>query len=146
MVDLGERNGTSRESLDRAIKAVADALAEGVGERELLDMVTTVAAVIAVEQPEIPGLFPDVDEQEIIYTDTEVPAGLIALPVAAKKYSRPITTLQSWVQRGHLPTYGRVKAPARGGGYILISESDLLDWIKAPPNKGGRPRRAGPSP
>ena len=141
MVDLGERNGTSRESLDRAIRAVADALAEGIGERELLDMVTTVAADIAVEQPEIPGLLPDVDEQEIIYTEDGVPEGLIDLPSAAQKYNCPVGTLQTWVRRGHLKTFGRLKAPARGGGYVLLLEADILDRVTAPVNKGGRPRK-----
>ena len=138
MVDLGERNRKSRESLDRATKAIADALAEGVGERELLDMVTIVAAEQVVEQPEIPGLFPDA---ETIYTETEVPEGLIDLPSAAQKYDHRVATLQKWVERGHLQTYGRLRAPARGGGYLLLREDELVDRMKAPRNKGGRPRK-----
>ena len=141
MVDLVQRNRKSRESLDRATKAIADALAEGVGERELLDMVTTVATDITVEQPEIPGMFLDVNEQEIIYTEDEVPEGLIDLPSAAQKYNCPVGTLQTWVKRGHLKTFGRLKAPARGGGYVLLLEADVLDRATAPLNKGGRPRK-----
>ena len=138
MVDLVERNGKPRESLDRATKAIADALAEGVGERELLDMVTTVAADQVVEQPEIPGLLLDA---ESIYTEDEVPEGLIDLPSAARKYGHRITRLQRWVQRGHLKVYGRIRAPARGGGYLLLSEDELVARMRAEPNKGGRPRK-----
>ena len=43
MVELGERNGTAFESLDRATKAIVNVLGEGYSERELLGMVTTVA-------------------------------------------------------------------------------------------------------
>ena len=141
MVDLSERNGTSRESLDRATRAIADALAEGVDERELLDMVTTVAAEQAVEQPEIPGLFPEPSDEEPIYTETVVPAGLIDLPTAAKKYDYRVATLQKWVDRGHLKVYGRLRAPAPGGGYLLLREVELVERINSPPNKGGRPRK-----
>ena len=137
MVDLSERNGTVRESLDRANSAIAEALAKGVDARELLDMVTTVAS----EQLEIPGLFPDLNEEEPIYTDTEVPEGLIDLPRAARKYGHRIARLQRWVQRGHLKVYGRLKAPARGGGYLLLNEGELLERMSAPPNKGGRPQK-----
>ena len=138
MVDLSERNGMARASLDRASRAIADALAEGVAEHELVNMVTTVAADRVAEQHEIPGLFPD---PEPIYTDTEVPAGLIDLRSAATKYGYRLRTLQMWVHRGHLKVCGRLRAPAPGRGYLLVSEEALRDRINSPVNKGGRPRR-----
>ena len=134
MVNLGKRKWTARAS-----KAIADALAEGVPERELLDMVTTVAAEQLVGQTEIPGLFADA---EPIYTEDEVPEGLIDLPSAARKYGHRVTRLQRWVQRGHLKVYGRLKAPAPGKGYLLLRENDLLDRMTASPNRGGRPRKS----
>ena len=141
MVDLSKRNGTARASLDRASRAIAEALAEGVNERELQDMVTTVAADQVAEQHEIQGLFPDFHDHEIIYTETEVPEGLIDLPAASKKYHCPVGTLQMWVHRGRLQTYGRLKAPARGGGYLLLREDELVHHMQTPRNKGGRPRK-----
>ena len=143
MVDLSERNGTARESLDRVSRAIADALAEGVDERELLDMVTTVAADHVAEQREIPGLFSDLNDHEIIYA--EVPEGLIDLPSAAEKYACRIPTLRQWVLRGHLKVYGRLRAPAPGHGYLLVSERELSDHMKAPRKKGGRPRKTFPA-
>ena len=135
--------GDSNQSgLDALNAAMTDALSSGITTKEILTMLQTVVAEQETDQPPLQES-PE-EGQDFVYE--EIPPGMIALPVAARKYGRPITTLQSWVQRGHLPTYGRVKAPARGGGYILISESDLLDWIKAPPNKGGRPKKVpGPS-
>ena len=136
MVDLRKRNGTARESLDRASRAIADALAEGVDERELLDMVTTVATEQLVEQPDILGLFPG---PESIYA--EVPDGLIDLPTASRKYGLNRGTLHTWVHTGRLTVVGRLKAPAAGGGYLIVKESDLVEYMSAPRNKGGRPRK-----
>ena len=134
-------HGISSETLDRVSSAIAEALTKGVGAHALHDMVSTVAAEQAAEQVELSGLFLDLNDQEPIYTETEVPTGLIDLRAAAQKYSCPISTLQTWVRRGHLKTHGRLKAPARGGGYVLLLEVDVLDRVKAPPNKGGRPRK-----
>ena len=136
MINLGKQKRTAHAS-----KAIADALAEGVGERELLDMVTTVAAEQLVEQPEISGLFPDA---EPIYIEDDVPEGLIDLPSAAERYSCRIPTLRQWILRGHLKVYGRLRAPAPGHGYLLVSEAELRDHMKAPRNKGGRPRKPSP--
>ena len=134
-------HGISSETLDRVSSAIAEALTEGVGAHELHDMVSTVAAEQAAEQPEPPGLFSVLNDEETIYTETEVPEGLIDLPAAAQKYNCPINTLQTWVKKGRLKTHGRRKAPARGGGYLLLVETEVLDRVKAPINKGGRPRK-----
>ena len=138
MVELGEKVETSRASRDRLANAISDALAEGISERDLLNMVTTAAVEQVAEQPKIPGLFPDA---EPIYTEDDVPDGLIDLPSAARKHGHRITRLQRWVQRGHLKVYGRMRAPARGGGYLLLSEDELIARMRAEPNKGGRPRK-----
>ena len=79
------------------------------------------------------------DESELpIYH--QLPEGLIDLPSAAKKYHRNAQTMRSWVRKGLVRLRGRLKAPAAGGGYLVVSESELLDHMAAPPNKGGRPR------
>ena len=134
MVDLSERNGMARASLDRASRAIADALAEGVAEHELVDMVTTVAA----EQHEIPGLLPDLNADSIY---TVLPDGKIDLPTASKKYGLNLSTLRTWVHTGRLNVVGRLKAPATGGGYVIVDELDLLAYMSAPRNRGGRPRK-----
>ena len=141
MLEPRPNHGISNEALRRASSAIADALAEGFDERELVEMVTTVAAEQAAEQVETLELFRDLNDEETIYTETEVPEGLIDLPAAAQKYNCPINTLQTWVKKGRLKTHGRRKAPARGGGYLLLVETEVLDRVKAPINKGGRPRK-----
>ena len=141
MLEPRPNHGISSEALRRASSAIADALAEGVGAHELQDMVTTVAAEQAAEQVETLELFRDLNDQGIIYTETEVPEGLIDLPAASKKYLCPVGTLQMWVHRGRLQTYGRLKAPARGGGYLLLREDELVHHMQTPRNKGGRPRK-----
>ena len=68
-----------------------------------------------------------------------LPDGLIDLPSAAAKHGLSRHTLKSWVKRGNIARRGRLKAKAPGGGYLVVAESELLDWINAPKDKGGRP-------
>ena len=90
-------------------------------------------------QPPLPGLEPP--GRDTVHD--EVPAGLIDLPSAARKYGVPLGRIQGWVDKGTLNTYGRVKAPARGGGYRLVSERELEEKVHQPLSKGGRPRTRG---
>ena len=71
----------------------------------------------------------------------ELPAGMIDLPTAAKRYNLKRGTLGMWVRRGKLPNLGKLKAPAPGGGYTITSEAALAACIAEPPSKGGRPRK-----
>ena len=71
----------------------------------------------------------------------EVPLGLIDLRAAAEKYACPISKLHNWVHTEKLQSHGRLKAPAPGGGYLLVSEFELIKKLALPPNKGGRPRK-----
>ncbi len=74
----------------------------------------------------------------VIYN--ELPPGSIDLPSAAIKYGLKRGTLTMWVRRGKLPRLGKLKAPARGGGYTIASQAAIEACINAPPNKGGRPK------
>ena len=140
MVETRSNHGISSEALRRASNAIADALAEGVDAHELQDMVTTVAAQQAAEQPELPGPFSDLIDQEPIYTETNVPEGLIDLRAAATKYGFSVHTLRLWVRKGTLQTHGRLRSPAPGGGVYLVAERQLESLNKLPPARGRPPR------
>ena len=82
------------------------------------------------------------DDPETVYT--ELPPGLIDLPSAVRKHGLRSSTVYDWIRHGHVRPQGRLKAPARGGGYLVVREDDLLAYLKAPRNKGGRPRKTFP--
>ena len=134
MVESAARNGTSQQSLGHLGEAINDALATGVTTEEILTMLQTAVA------DQLP--FPDLlsNEQENIFTD--LPQGLIDLPAAARKYGCPVRRFSNWIQRGHVQVYGRLRASARGGGYLVVSESELVAHMTNPPNKGGKPRKS----
>ena len=79
------------------------------------------------------------DDPDRVYR--ELPPGLIDLPTASKKYCVKPGTLWFWVRKGNLGSKGRLKGPATGGGYLVICEEELVAYIEAPRNKGGRPPR-----
>ena len=70
----------------------------------------------------------------------ELPEQLIDLPGAAKKYNCKMGYLRSMVQHGRIKTQGRIKAPARGGGYLLVNEAELRQLIENP-RPVGRPKK-----
>jgi predicted DNA-binding transcriptional regulator AlpA len=82
----------------------------------------------------------DAVDGDVVYD--ELPEGLIDLPSAMRKYSLKRPTLWSWVSKGHLQSYGRLRGSATGGGLILVNEEDLVRYMHAPKPKGGRPRKS----
>lgn len=134
MVELGEGNGTSSDTLDHLSVAINDALTSGVTTEEILTMVQTAAQ--EATQTCLPGVSPE-DRHCPIYT--ELPPGLIDLPKAAKKYGLNVRTVHHWVSKGHLVLAGRLKAPATGGGYLVVSESELESYMQNPRPRG-RPK------
>ena len=74
---------------------------------------------------------------EVVYTT--LPEGLIELPRAAREYEIPSPTLHRWLSTGKIVSHGRLKASARGGGLILLSEQEVLEYKHGPRSKGGRP-------
>ena len=140
MVDLRTQNRRLRELLE-----VVSLLAPDVPEEELHEFVTTTyadaklashngthAAVNAGERQQDSDGLPIYDE---------LPAGLIDLPAAAAKYGRSRSTLHRWLNRRYIRLAGRLRAPARGGGYLVLYEEDLRRRLAGPVNKGGRPRK-----
>ena len=69
---------------------------------------------------------------------TELPEGLIDLPSAMREYGCRRGRLDTWVQRGHLKVYGRLKGAARGGGYVVVSRTQVEERLAAEPNKSGK--------
>ena len=69
---------------------------------------------------------------------TELPEGLIDLPSAMREYGCRRGRLDTWVQRGHLKVYGRLKGAARGGGYVVVSRTQVEERLAAKPNKSGK--------
>ena len=137
MVELQQIDSPLEPSLASLASAINEALASGVSPSEILHMVAASSSTLA-EQPKMSNSSPD-DQECPIYT--ELPEGLIDLPSAARKYHLNVNTLRSWLTKGHLKVFGRLKAPATGGGYLVFSELDLVEYRSAPRNKGGRPRK-----
>ena len=72
----------------------------------------------------------------------ELPNGLIDVPSAARRHDLNLRTIHSWIRVGHISRVGRLRAPARGGGYSVVNEAELVAYKNAPRNKGGRPRKS----
>ena len=75
----------------------------------------------------------------------ELPAGLIDVPTAVKQFGCQNSTLRRWIAKGLLPARGRLRAPAPGGGYLVVSEEELVKHLSEPRKKGGRPRKTMPN-
>ena len=69
----------------------------------------------------------------------ELPEGLITVSEACKKYRRSPRTLRRWWSNGYIRLMGRLRAPARGGGYLVVSTDEIEAHIADPPYKIGRP-------
>ena len=130
-------NGTATEDLRGAIDRALDA---GLEVDEIARVVTERAALFNELQDDVPtDKFQQFDENAI-HERGALPEGLIDLPTASREYGVNGSTLRRWVISGKIPSRGRLKAPARGGGYVVVSEEELVNYINAPRNRGGRPR------
>ena len=132
MIELNGRTGDP--AVERWLDATREVLQAGVTEKDL-DNLLTAAIEGHTQQTQTPD-FPE-NSGDTVYT--ELPPGLIDVRSASKKFGCPIGRIQNWVHRGRLMTYGRLKAPARGGGYLVVDESELVAYLSAPKAKGGRP-------
>ena len=93
-------------------------------------MVTDVYNPSAETQPAAPA--------DVVYD--ELPDGLIDIPSAAKLYDCDTGRLRMLVRRGTLISRGRLKAPAYGGGYLLVDRQELAEAM-ANPRARGRPKK-----
>ena len=114
------------------------ALADGVGQGELVSTFATIMTEADREDPELAELAEERWDHPIY---DEIPPGLIDIRTAAERYNCTIKQLQAWIRRGHISSYGRIRGPARGGGYHLVKEKQVVERMAMPPNRGGRPRK-----
>ena len=136
MVDLAARNGASQASLEHLEGALIVALQSWATKNDIFTMIELkVAGHESTFQNRMPG-FPE-DDPDIVYD--AVPPGLIDIPSATRKYNVHRRTIHSWVEKGHVRLRGRLKGPAKGGGYLLVREDELTAYLTAPRKKGGRP-------
>ena len=135
MADFGE--GTANEDLRGAIDRALNA---GLELDEIARVVAERAALFDKPQEDLSTDALQQFDQLPVYERGALPDGLIDLPTASRKYGVNGSTMRRWVISGKIPSRGRLKAPARGGGYLVLSEAELVDYINAPRNKGGRPR------
>ena len=69
--------------------------------------------------------FDSVDDNDELPVFEELPPHLIDLPTAARKHDRPVGTLHGWVKNGLLHKFGRLRAPVKGGGYIVLDRAEV---------------------
>ena len=136
-----QSNGASHEPLEEVGDAIDDALRSGIPVEEIRKFLSMLEFRVYEHevgyQPTLPA-FPD-DDPDTVYT--ELPPGLIDVPTATQKYNLNRGTLRTWLKKGRIRVLGRLKAPATGGGYLLVDEEELLAHMSAPKSKGGRPRK-----
>lgn len=77
---------------------------------------------------------------DVVYD--ELPEGLIDLPSAQERYGISRWSVYRAVEKGHINFCGRLRASARGGGYLLVDEAALVNYMASPKSKGGRPRKS----
>ena len=125
-------NDPKREAFRAAIERARE---DGLSLNDLADMITAVEN----ETPATNGVHP-AEPEDVIYEPGELPKGLIDLPSASKKYGIKPATLRSWVHVGKLTRRGRLKARARGGGYIVVATTDVEYCRDHPRKRGPKPR------
>ena len=81
----------------------------------------------------------NLEDKQRVYD--EVPAGLIDLPSAARKYGVTRNSLHKRLQTGSLRAHGHLNGGVRGSGITLLSESELA-WV-AESIVSNRHRRGG---
>ena len=110
-----------------ATDAIRSLIASGVEEKEIHDLVTNVATQESPPRSEV-----DLEELPI-YDKDELPKGLITVPAAARKHGRSRRTIQGWIRNDRLELVGRLKGSARGGGYMVVREAELVRLDKETP-------------
>ena len=133
-------NDAFPENMAKLWEAIGNAVAAGQTEDELLAALQSKTGQnrhtngVAHDHSDVPS-----DVEPPIYD--ELPEGLISLPSVTRKYGLRARTVQDWVKLGRINLRGRLRGPAPGGGYLVVSEAELVAYMNAPRNKGGRPRK-----
>ena len=132
MVQLETR--TLDAVLEQWRDATREALQAGASEKDLQAMLKTEITDSQVHHCETCP--PDNYDPDTVYT--ELPEGLITVPEAARKYRINRRTIQTWLRQNYITSKGRLRGSARGGGFVLVSEAELVRYI-ATPKRIGRP-------
>ena len=134
---------SDKSTLTKDLQSVIDqALRSGMDAEAIARMVAERALTVNdVARNGLASETPPEDTGDVIYERDNLPPGLIDLPTAAKRYHLNNTTVRSWVAKGLVPAKGRLRAPAAKGGYVVVCEADLVAYMNAPRNKGGRPKK-----
>ena len=136
MVEVGVRSGaTAAQAMERVNVAVAEALESGVSEEALQTLFINAAKVDNGADG------PEHSEYGPVEIYDELPIGLIDVPSAGRKYNLNRGTLRNWLVKGKIKVKGRLKGSATGGGFLLVNESELMEYISKPRQVGGRPRK-----
>ncbi len=118
---------------------ISAALASGVSKSEIRSMVATTTPPAPTNGHSSDKVRKD-DQGLPIYA--ELPSGMIDLPAAAKKHGGTVGQYRNWISRGRLQPRGRLRAPVRGGGHLVVSEEDLLAYKSVAASRKGRPRKS----
>ena len=147
---MPDSQGPDPNKFRHLIDALDEALSQGISKEDLMALLTERITSTSPAPPE--------GEREVDVQDSDTgpgvvelragvpiylraPEGLITVPDAALKYALPQNTIQTWLFRGHIQQQGKVRGRARGGGFTLIDEKELLEFLEAPRDKGGRPSK-----
>ena len=133
MVELEGR--TSDPAIERWLDATKEVLQAGVTGKDLDDLLTA-----AIEDHTQQTHLPDCSENGVDTVYTKLPPGLITVPDAAKKYGINRRTIQAWLRQSKLDKKGRLRGSARGGGYVLMSEEELVHYMNTPRPLGRPPK------
>lgn len=121
-------------------RMVAQAFAGGQTAQEIRALVNaSIERAELLDTQEVSGLSPlPPTNGEVVYD--QLPDGLIEMPRAAELYGVSPSTLRSWAHRGRLAVRGRLKASARGGGYLVFDKAEVAAMV-ANPLPNGRPKK-----
>ena len=136
---VGVRAKVEADPLEDLEEAVNKAVSVGCSRGDIVERVKT---TLIEERSEIKpeGAFVlNEDGTERIYY--KVPEGMIDLSTAAEQYNIPTSRVRRWVVMGRVPSQGRLRGKAPGGGSYLVLESDVVELIMNPPKPPGRPRK-----
>ena len=124
MLDSSEHK--KREAFRAAVERARE---DGLSLDDMASMITAVS-----EPHPANGSAPPAEPDDVMYEPGELPEGLIDLPSAAKKYWEEYRVsadaMRQWVRNDRVSKMGRMKAPAPGGGYFVVRESELVEFMK----------------
>ena len=135
--EIAQEHDVSRQAvyqwIDQGHTPIAGLLSGGAGGQR---NVTLLNRRQVAEHARTRSLDESVIQTEQLRVFEELPPHLIDLPSAARQHGRAGGTLHAWVKMGLLRNCGRLTAPVKGGGYIVLDRAEVESVAST------RPRRA----